>query len=91
MGSVGFMVWSLLFSRGGLLGVVLLMRTVTTVMTMVNDDNHCEGSPNLFMSPKWLSQPFGMTAFGFCISAGIPFVPSSLALPADKSEYRDAN
>ena len=36
MGPVRFMVWSLLFSRGGLLGVVLLMRTVTTAtMTMM--------------------------------------------------------
>ena len=42
MGPVWFIVQSLLFSRGGLLGVVLLMRTVTTttatmmtVMTMM--------------------------------------------------------
>ena len=33
MGPVRFMVWSLLFSRGGPLGVVPLMRMVTTVMT----------------------------------------------------------
>ncbi len=55
------------------------------------DDEHCDGSTNLFISPKWLSQPFGMTVSGFWISAGIPFVPISLALPADKREYGDAN
>ena len=56
-----------------------------------DDDDNCDGSTNLFISPKWLSQPFGMTASGFWISAGIPFVPISLALPADKREYGDAN
>ena len=35
MGPVWFIVLSLLFSRGGLLGVVLLMRTVTTTMTVM--------------------------------------------------------
>ena len=54
-------------------------------------NEHCNGSTNLFISPKWLSQPFGMTVSGFWISAGIPFVPISLALPADKREYGDAN
>ena len=53
-----------------------------------NDNGHCNGSTNLLISPKWLSQPFGMTVSGFWISAGIPFVPISLALPADKREYR---
>jgi len=38
-----------------------------------------------------LSQPFGVTASGFWISAGAPFVPISLALPADKTEYGEAN
>ena len=35
MGPVWFMVQSLLFSRGGPLGVVQLMKTVTTAMTMM--------------------------------------------------------
>ena len=35
MGPAWFVVQSLLFSRGGPLGVVLLMRTVTTTMTMM--------------------------------------------------------
>ena len=35
MGPAWFMVQSLLFSRGGLLGVVPLMRTVTTAMMMI--------------------------------------------------------
>ena len=56
-----------------------------------DDNDPCNGSTNLFISPKWLSQPFGMTVSGFWISAGIPFVPISLALPADKREYGDAN
>ena len=56
-----------------------------------DDDNDDDGSTNLFISPKRLSQPFGMTVSGFWISAGIPFVPLSLALPADKREYGDAN
>jgi len=34
-----------------------------------DDDEHCDGSTNLFISPKWLSQPFGMTVSGFWISA----------------------
>jgi len=33
---------------------------------------------------------FGVTASGFWISAGTPFVPISLASPADKKEYGDA-
>ena len=56
-----------------------------------DDDDVDDCSTNLFISPKWLSQPFGMTVSGFWISAGIPFVPISLALPADKREYGDAN
>ena len=90
-----FVVQLLLFSRGGLLGTVLLMRTVTTttmtMMTMMITAVISDGSTNLFISPKWLSQPFGMTVSGFWISAGIPFVPISLALSADKREYGDAN
>ena len=95
MGPVWFIVQLLLFSRGGLLGTVLLMRTVTTttmtMMTMTITAVISDGSTNVFVSPKWLSQPFGMTVSGFWISAGIPFVPISLALPADKREYGDAN
>ena len=95
MGPAWFMAQSLLFSRGGLLGTVLLMRTVTTttmtMMTMTITAVISDGSTNVFVSPKWLSQPFGMTVSGFWISAGIPFVPISLALPADKREYGDAN
>ena len=69
MGPVWFIVQSLTFSRGGLLGVVPLMRTVTTatMMTMmmitVTTLREMEtamilsnGSTNLFRSPKWLSQ-----------------------------------
>ena len=56
-----------------------------------NDNDDDDGSTNLLINPKWLSQPFGMTVSGFWISAGIPFVPISLALPADKREYGDAN
>ena len=58
-----------------------------------NDGEDCDynGSTNVFISPKWLSQPFGMTVSGFWISAEIPFVPIFLTLPADKREYGDAN
>ena len=56
-----------------------------------DDDCDCNGSTKLFISPKWSSQPFGMTVSGFWISAGIPFVPISLALPENKREYGDAN
>ena len=56
-----------------------------------DDDDDDDGSTNLFISPKWLSQPLGMTVSGFWISARIPFVPISLALPADKREYRGTN
>ena len=57
----------------------------------VHGDDDNDGSTNLFISPKWLSQPFGITVSGFWISAGLPFVPISLALPRDKREYGDAN
>ena len=90
MGPTWFTVQSLLFSRGGLLGVVPLMRmvttTTTTTMTMI-----IAMAAQTYISPKLLSQPSGMTVFDFWISAGIPFVPISLALPADKREYGDTN
>ena len=85
MGPTWFTVQSLLFSRGGLLGVVPLMRMVTTMTTTMMM------AAQTYISPKLLSQPSGMTVFDFWISAGIPFVPISLALPADKREYGDTN
>ena len=83
MGPAWFVVQSLIFSSGGSLGVIPLMMTAIAMIS--------NGHTNIFISPKWLSQPFGMTVSGFWISAGIPFVPISLALPEDKREYGDTN
>ena len=67
MGPAQFMIQSLIFSRGGPLGVVPLMRTVTTAtMTMMN----IAMAAQTYISPKLLSQPSGMTVFDFWISAG---------------------
>ena len=88
MGPAWFIVQSLFFRRGGPLGVFSVAEDGDH---RNNNDDDCNGSTNLFISPEWLNQPFGMTVSGFWISAGIPFVPISLALPADKREYGDAN
>ena len=60
-----------------------------------NDCNNCDDFQwqyKLMCKSKVVeSALFGVTASGFWISAGTPFVPISLALPADKREYGDAN
>ena len=54
MGPAWFIVQSLIFSSGGLLGVVPLMTMAMTVPIATISN----GSTNLFISPKWLSQLF---------------------------------
>ena len=71
MGPTWFTVQSLLFSRGGLLGVVPLMRMVTTMTTTMMM------AAQTYISPKLLSQPSGMTVFDFWISAESSLFPSS--------------
>ena len=68
MGPAWFMVQSLFFSRGGLLGVFSVAEDGDH---RNNNDDDCDGSTNLSLNPKWLSLPFGMTVSGFWISAEI--------------------
>ena len=84
-----FIVQSLISSSGGSSGtVVLLTTTVTTAMTATS----FQWQYQLINKCKVLeSVVFGVTASGFWISAGTPFVPIFRALPADKREQGGAH
>ena len=86
MDPVWFVVQTLIFSSDGLSGIVVWL-TTTTATTL------SKGSTVLFINKSKVvkSAAFAVTASGFWISAGTPFVPIFWALPADKREHGGAN
>ena len=86
MGPAWFIVQMLIFSSDGLSGIVVWL-TTTTATTL------SKGSTILFINKSKVvkSAAFAVTASGFWISAGTPFVPIFWALPADKREQGGAH